>query len=706
MKKALLVLVALCVAGVFSAKAQSPSDSAYARDLSYTFFNISSLPNTVTDSLGNGGKILKDIRANHRAKGYAIILTSTKTLDIFLNETSWDNWDEYLLLLDSNYNLITYNDDASGGGSRIIRTLAPGNYYILASEYSYSSSLTKPYTLTIDEIVTTPLNALSYTPLGSVTDTTVYDTFVASYPNIHYDNYNYIYKAKGYSFQGTQNDYIIIQDSYNDALYILMDNNHNVLRIGRSIAMQLPQTSTYYLAILDYENYECRTRIRAIRTFPTYYIDGVNGSDSRNGLTPQTAVFTLDTAIARTGGIGKYYITDDYTFRNDNALEITYAQIYPYQKDIKLKIASSNYRDIISISNHLLFGEQGSNYYFILDSNRNYEFDDFLDASYYGSYLEVNNLKARNSYFPYNIFGGDQVVLRNCEFTNDTTDYSLFKLETRHGNSIKFINCSISQNYFIDGLYFIDYDSVSITFENTIVSNNLFGYTAYCRGGGKVNLTSGSWQNNNFDENYDANNNPNLNTQNCAGIWLENSTANFGAGFTMDANNYLCIDSTSTLNITENLNGNNVAQIYPFTYDYDNDQYTANYYEGRRVLWGSTSLLANNYQKFSIAQADNTSLWYLHPDGTIHTFPVGIDQAEEGTISLYPNPATDVLNIALQGTEVNEVAVIDIYGKAALRANVAEGSNTLDISALPAGLYFVQLRAAGSVKATQKIVKR
>jgi hypothetical protein len=117
-------------------------------------------------------------------------------------------------------------------------------------------------------------------------------------------------------------------------------------------------------------------------------------------------------------------------------------------------------------------------------------------------------------------------------------------------------------------------------------------------------------------------------------------------------------------------------------------------------------MLANNYQKFSIAQADNSALWYLHPDGTIHTYPIGIDQAEEGTISLYPNPANNVLNIALQGTEVNEAVVIDIYGKTVARTAVAEGNNTLNISALPAGMYFVQLRAAGSVKATQKIIKR
>ena len=611
MKKALLVLAVLCVAGIFSAKAQSASDSSYARDLSYTYVNAGNLPFTVTDSLSDGGKILKDIRANHRAKGYAIILTSTKRLNIFLRGTSWSGgWDEYLHLLDSNYNQIDYNDDASGGGSRIIRTLAPGNYYILASEYYSGSTSTNSYTLTIDEIVTTPLNALSYTPLGSVTDTTVLDTFVASYPNIYYDDY--LYKAKGYSFQGTQNDIIAIHDYYNDALYILMDHNYNILRASYyTITMQLPQTGTYYLAILDEDGYSCETRIRAFRSLPTYYIDGVNGSDSRDGLTPQTAIFTLDTAIARTGGIGKYYITDDYTFRNHVALQITFAEIYPYQKDIRLYMPDDGYADVIGVwPGHLVFGEQGSNYYFIIDSIRSTNFDDFLDADAYGSYLEVNNLKITNSHIPSTVIWGDDIILRNCEFTNDTIGDYFIGMEENFFYSIKFINCNISQNYFVRDFIYFEYDSAKVTFENTTVAGNTFNYEAgYFWGGATVNLTSGSWRNNRFATNYQYNGNPNISAQNAAGFWIDNSTVNFGADFSMDPNNYLCIDSLSTINIAGNITAPVAAQIYPHRWDNDDDHYYSNYYEGRRVLWGSTSLLANNYQKFSIAQADNSSLW-------------------------------------------------------------------------------------------------
>ena len=707
MKKALLVLAVLCVAGIFSAKAQSASDSAYARDLSYSFFNISSLPNTVTDSLSNGGKILKDIRPGYRAKGYAIILTSTKILDIYLNQTSWNDWDEYLLLLDSNYNLITYNDDASGGGSRIIITLAPGNYYILASEYSYSSSLTKTYTLTIDEIIPTTLNALTYVPLGTFNDTTVNDTFVASYPYIMYNNY--AYKAKGYSFQGTQNKVVVISDYYEDAYYVLMDNNHSIIQTGYSIGAQLPQTGTYYLAILDETFYAASTTI-SIKNLQTYYVDGINGEDSRDGLSPSTAFATLDTAIVRSGGVGKYYLTEDYTF-SDNYLITYYAHIYPYQKDIRLHMPTTSSDNILDAAGELVFGEQGGNYYFIIDSSHT-SFEYGLVYGYAGSSINVNNLKVRNSYLEYFVYNANELVMHDCEFVNDTINKYFIVKGHEESRNVHIINTDFSQNflnwYFIFQYSYYTPDTMIFTLENTTVAGNTFGYPQWIYNGAIVNLVSGSWRNNSLSSNYSYNGNPNLTTQNQGGLWLWGVTATIGAGFSMDVNNFLSIDTATTLNITENLSGNNVAQIYPYRYDGNDELYKADYYEGRRVLWGTPSLLANNCQKFGIAQADNSSLWYLHSDGKIYTTeePVGLNQAEEGTISLYPNPANDVLNIALQGTKVNEVVVIDIYGKTVARTVVTEGNNTLDVSALPAGMYFVQLRSDNTVKATQKIVKR
>ena len=709
MKKALLVLAVLCVAGIFSAKAQSPSDSAYARNLSYTYFNISSLPNSVTDSLSNGGKYLKDqdLRFGSRAKGYAINLTTTKTLDIYLNQTSWTDWDEYLYLLDSNFNLITYNDDYYTGGSRILRSLAPGNYYIIAAEY-YSGTSDKSYILTIDEITPTNLNALTYLPLGTFNDTTVNDTFAVSYPYVQQNNN--IYRAKGYSFQGTQNKVVVISDYYDDAYYVLMDNNHNIMKIGYSIGAQLPQTGTYYLAILDQPTYMASTTI-SIKNYQTYYVDGINGDDSRNGLSPSTAFATLDTAIVRSGGVGKYYLTEDYTF-SDNYLLTYYAQIYPYQKDIQLHMPTTSGDDILDAAGDLVFGEQGGNYYFIIDSSHT-EFYYGLLYGYSGSSIKVNNLKVRNSYLKYFVYDANELVMRDCEFVNDTFNEYFIVKGNEESRNVQIINTDFSQNYL--NYYFIAQsnsyytpDTMIFTLENTTVAGNTFGSPQWIYNGAIVNLVSGSWSNNSLSTDYTYNGNPNLTTQNWGGIWLWGVTATIGAGFSMDVNNFLSIDTATTLKIEENFSGNNVAQIYPYRYDNSDDLYKADYYEGRRVLWGTSSLLANNYQKFGIAQADNSSLWYLHSDGKIYTTeePVGLNQAEEGTISLYPNPANNVLNIALQGSEVNEAVVIDIYGKTVARTTVSEGNNTLNISALPAGMYFVQLRAAGSVKSTQKIIKR
>ena len=703
MKKALLVLVALCMAGVFSAKAQSPSDSAYARDLSYTFINTGSLPVTVTDSLINGGKYLKDIRIGKRAKGYAFTLTSPKCITIHLDQTSWDSWDEYLFLLDANFNEITHNDDASGrSGSFICKNLAAGSYYILATEFS-ASSLTahKAFDLTLDEINVTPLNQLTYT--AKTLPFTVRDTFRSTDPYVILNNN--AYKAKGYSFQGTQGKFLMLDSISYISSVMLMDNNFNKIALGP--ATRLSYTGTYYL-VVGASTVPKGFSIKLEQIDPqTVYIDGVNGSDSRNGLTPQTALFTLDTAIARTRGIGKYYITDDYTFRNEDALVVYYAEIYPYQKDIKLKIASTGGDDIIGVwPGHLVFGEQGSSYYFILDSNSTQDYDDFLDADYYGSYLEVNNLKARNTHFPSQVFWGDQVVLRNCEFVNDSIGNEFITMETYYGNSVKFVNCNISQNHFGSDFIYFDYDSAKVTFENTTVTGNTFEYPLLVWGNAEVNLTSGSWSGNTLSSDFSANGNPNISRQTAAGIWAMSSTVNFGVGFSMDANNFLCIDTASILNVNQNITASSAATVYPWKIDPSTNKAVADYYEGRTLLSGSA--VAANYRKFSVAQADNSTLWYLHSDGKIYTTeePVSIDQAEEGIISLYPNPASDVLNIALQGSEVNEVVVIDIYGKAVAHATVAEGSNTMDISALPAGMYFVQLRGAGNIVGTHKIVKK
>ena len=837
MKKTVFFLAVLFVAGIFSAKAQSASDSAFVRDLNYTFINTSSLPVTVTGQLTSTTKILKDVRAGYVANGYAFSLTQTATIDFSLKPPVSGSWDCYLYLLDANYNVITYDDDYyfdSVRGSRIIRNLPAGSYYLLVSRFnlgrpssnldytltlSASTAVTLPsltyttvslnttitdsivattpiitdsaieqsygnyprgkgysvqlqpgllsitasrnryiyildnnyntvyyaqtnvtyniatagtyrfvvasnrgryendttlgtFTVNLRSITPTALNALTYTPLGSAPDTIVYDTFASTFPFVSYDSQ--YYPAKGYSFQATQKSVIDIWDNSGYPAYILMDNNYNVISTEESgFYTQLPQTGTYYLAIIYYVGYESEVNIKNF-PYQTLYVDGVNGNDARNGLTPNTALKTLDTAIARTIGIGRYYLTDDYTFGEYFRPYAYYAEIYPYQKDIRIKIPknSSNYNDPFVVYRELIFGENGGSYYFIIDSSHN-DLDDGLCYGYsYGTRIELNNVKVRNSYFPDDfITYADDVVIRNCEFSNDTIGDDFIQLSYTTFNSAKLIDVNFTQNYMDYYLVYKDNDDdyrAKFSMENTNIAGNTFEYPQMGFWRFDAELSSGSWRNNNLADSYYYNGNPNLSTQNCAGIWSFNSTINIGAGFTMDANNYICIDSASTLNIAENLTSPLVAQIYPYKWDDNSDYYVADYYEGRPVLWGSSSLLRANYNKFSIAQADNASLWYLHSDGKIYTTEeqIGIAQAEGADISIYPNPASDKVTIDLRNTAANEICVMDIYGKTVVRQAVSGQSQVLDLGNLAKGMYFVQIRNNGKVEATQKLVKK
>ena len=836
MKKTLSFLLALCIAGIFSAKAQSSSDSSFARDFSYNHISINSLPNSTTGNLSSGGKILKDILNGSRAIGYMINLSSRKKLDIKMS-CNGSTWGSCLYLLDTAFNIIVWSNNNipyMGGNSRVMYDLPAGEYYILACKLDNSSD-SRSYTLSINEVAFATPSTLTYTPITTgtpVTDTLKttdgplacqlawYDSLlmmVTSYARAYTvqisspcglnvivnrsnrifglfdNNYNlmssYYIQTPGtyhivvmsvYPFDADTStatpftltamantpatfrdltyrninvndtvrdsleisDHILIghedDESYakgyriqtpSDAQYIdfqllppkgsgfdsyiyLLDANYNVIAHNDDAAgdfysriLHLVQPSTtYYLVITTYSNFRTGNYTLYVKAPPlkTYYIDGINGNDANNGTIATQAIKTLDTAFARSGGIGLYYLTEDYTF-SDNTLGSVFAHIYPYQKDIKLNWPASGYYNLLYINdgNSLVFGEQGSNYYFIMDSNHTNFTGDFFNGDYPESSIEINNFKVRNTYIPDDFIVGDKIVLRNCEFINDTVaDEFIFTLTSRIG-SLKLINCNFSQNHFGYTCIYVQ-ESGELTMENTSFSGNTLGRPIHFYGA-TVNLTSGSWRNNRLPSDYNMNGYPNISNQNAAGIWARRSTLNIGAGFTMDVNNYLCLDSASKVNITENLTAPMVAQIYPIKYE---SRFVADYYEGRPLLKGSASLLQANYQKFSVAQTDNSAIWYIHPDGTIHSYPEGINEAGQGSVRLYPNPASNVLNIALDGNEVNEVVVIDIYGKTVARNTVADGTNTINISRLPAGMYFVQLRTDNAVKATQKLIKR
>lgn len=83
-------------------------------------------------------------------------------------------------------------------------------------------------------------------------------------------------------------------------------------------------------------------------------------------------------------------------------------------------------------------------------------------------------------------------------------------------------------------------------------------------------------------------------------------------------------------------------------------------------------------------------------------------KAEEG-FTLYPNPANGILNIGIESEMTDalySVKVYDLAGKMVFtKNNLPKGKNTLDVSELKNGIYFIELTNSAGERQAKKLVK-
>jgi hypothetical protein len=84
---------------------------------------------------------------------------------------------------------------------------------------------------------------------------------------------------------------------------------------------------------------------------------------------------------------------------------------------------------------------------------------------------------------------------------------------------------------------------------------------------------------------------------------------------------------------------------------------------------------------------------------------------ENGTLkfTIYPNPATNLVNIELNNAELLnvEIQIKNITGKTAIRKNHIQFKNVdIDISSLQKGIYFIELLSNNHVVSTRKLIKQ
>ena len=76
-----------------------------------------------------------------------------------------------------------------------------------------------------------------------------------------------------------------------------------------------------------------------------------------------------------------------------------------------------------------------------------------------------------------------------------------------------------------------------------------------------------------------------------------------------------------------------------------------------------------------------------------------VDEVEATSLSIYPNPATDVLYVNAEN--LNRVEIYDMTGRNVLNTT----SSVVDLRGVEAGVYFVTVRTENAVKTTKLVVK-
>ena len=81
----------------------------------------------------------------------------------------------------------------------------------------------------------------------------------------------------------------------------------------------------------------------------------------------------------------------------------------------------------------------------------------------------------------------------------------------------------------------------------------------------------------------------------------------------------------------------------------------------------------------------------------------GVEENEMSNINVYPNPATNVINVSAQGFE--QYQLVNMLGQTVISNNLVNGNAQINVSELSNGVYFVRL-INGSEVETVKVIKK
>lgn len=117
---------------------------------------------------------------------------------------------------------------------------------------------------------------------------------------------------------------------------------------------------------------------------------------------------------------------------------------------------------------------------------------------------------------------------------------------------------------------------------------------------------------------------------------------------------------------------------------------------------GSPFVIGTTNQDFSASK----EIWRFFRQYRLNVLTNEVETEKENlNVSLYPNPAKDILTISFDKEDyaLYSVEIADVLGKTILSKN--DGFESIHVSFLHSGIYFITLKKSGTVIAKQKFVK-
>lgn len=139
------------------------------------------------------------------------------------------------------------------------------------------------------------------------------------------------------------------------------------------------------------------------------------------------------------------------------------------------------------------------------------------------------------------------------------------------------------------------------------------------------------------------------------------------------------------------------------------DEYTTSYTVP--ILAGDTAVI-NTY--ITAPGTGTSSFRYYITDGVNEIDSVdltiskslGINENVSLTLTVAPNPATNFVNVNMEGVNKSELKIVDVLGNVVLKETVFESAKKVDVSKYKNGIYFITVEAEGIKPITRKLIIR